>query len=58
MEAKITITGTANGAFSASLSALSYVRSVLNNSAFGSEAKNAMAALYEYYAVVMVYRAN
>ena len=52
----ISITGTAGKDFTVQVSALSYVRSVLNNSGSTTAAKNCMAALYSYYAATMAYR--
>ena len=52
----VTVSGSAGGAFSVSLAPLSYVRSVLNSTSFNENAKNNVAALYEYYAKVMAYR--
>ena len=52
----ITVTGTAGNAFSVKVSALSYVRSVLNSSASGRAAKDCLSALYSYYAAVRAYR--
>ena len=51
----ITITGTAGSDFTITVSALAYARAVLNSEAFGADAKNAMAALYRYYAAVEAY---
>ena len=51
----ITITGTAGSDFTITVSALAYARAVLNSAAFGADAKNAMAALYRYYAAVKAY---
>ena len=53
----ITVTGDADGAFSISVSALSYVRSVLNNDSFSENAKNAVSALYNYYIAAAAYKA-
>lgn len=51
----ITVSGTANGSFTIQVSALSYVRSVLNSNDYGEDAKNTVAALYKYYAAVKAY---
>ena len=51
----ITITGTAGSDFTITLSALSYARAVLNSEAFNADAKNTMAAFYQYYAAVKAY---
>ena len=53
----VTITGTAGGSFTVTVSALSYIRSVLKNST-DKKAKDNMAAMYEYYAAVMAYRSS
>ena len=52
----ITITGEAGGKFTVQVCALSYVRSVLNNSSSTKAAKDGMASLYAYYAATMAYR--
>ena len=52
----MTITGTAGKKFTVQVSALSYVRSVLNNAGSTEAAKNCMAALYRYYEATMAYR--
>ena len=52
----IEITGKAGKDFTVQVSALSYVRSVLNNSGSTTAAKNCMAALYKYYEATMAYR--
>ncbi len=52
----ITITGTAGKTFTVRVSALSYVRSVLNNFYATTAAKNCLASLYMYYADTMAYR--
>lgn len=46
---------TTNGTADCSVSALSYVRSVLNSDSFNDTAKNAVASLYYYYAATMEY---
>lgn len=51
----IKITGTAGSDFTITVSALAYARAVLNSEAFNADAKNAMAALYRYYAAVEAY---
>ena len=51
-----TITGTAGRTFRVQVSALSYVRSVLNNAGSTRAAKDGMASLYAYYAATMAYR--
>ena len=52
----VTITGTAGGeAFTVSASALSYAYTVLSSSSTGADAKNAMAALYEYHKAADAY---
>ena len=51
----ITITGSAEGAFTVKVSALAYVRSVLKNSS-DKAARDCMAALYRYYEAVIAYR--
>jgi hypothetical protein len=52
----IAITGTAGKTFTVRVSALSYVRSVLNNFYATTAAKNCLASLYMYYADTMAYR--
>ena len=52
----ISISGEAGKMFTVEVSALSYVRSVLNNSTSTEMAKNALSALYAYYAATMAYR--
>ena len=52
----ISITGEAGKMFTVDVSALSYVRSVLNNSGQSEAAKKALSALYAYYAATMAYR--
>ena len=54
----VAITGTAEGEFTVSVSALSYVCSVLNSETMSTEAKNAVASLYYYYTNVVAYRAD
>ena len=51
------ITGTAGKTFTVQVSALSYVRSVLNNAGSEPAAKDGLSALYKYYEAVMAYRA-
>ena len=53
----ITVRGTAGGSFTVTVSALSYVRSILSNDTTAAE-KNGIAAFYEYYRAVMAYRAK
>ena len=53
----ITVRGTAGGSFTVTVSALSYVRSILSNDTPAAE-KNGIAAFYEYYRAVMAYRAK
>ena len=52
----ITITGTAGGDFTITVSALAYVRAMLGLEAYSGDAWNAMAALYQYHAAAMKYR--
>ena len=52
----MTITGTAGKQFEIQVSALSYVRSVLNSDSQSVYAKNCVAALYKYYEKVLAYR--
>ena len=52
----ITVTGSAGGAFTVKVSALSYTRSVLNSTSSNKAAKDGLSALYEYYAAVLAYR--
>ncbi|MCR5173900.1 MAG: InlB B-repeat-containing protein [Oscillospiraceae bacterium] len=52
----ITIRGNAGGSFTVAVSALSYVRSVLNNANAAAAEKNGLAAFYEYYRAVQNYR--
>ena len=52
----ITVSGTAGGNFTINVSALSYVRSVLNSDKYKGDAQNAVMALYKYYEAVMGYR--
>ena len=52
----ITVTGTAGTAFSVKVSALSYTRSVLNNTSSNTAAKDGLSALYQYYTAVLAYR--
>ena len=52
----ITVEGDAEGAFAVRVSALSYVRSVLNSTKMNKAAKDSMSALYNYYAAVLAYR--
>ena len=51
----ITITGTAGSDFTITVPALAYARAVLNSDEFDADAKNTMAALYQYYAAVKQY---
>ena len=51
----ITITGTAGSDFTITVSVLAYDRAVLNSEAFNANAKNTMAALYQYYTAVKEY---
>ncbi|MBR6206552.1 MAG: leucine-rich repeat domain-containing protein [Oscillospiraceae bacterium] len=51
----ITVTGSAGGAFSVMVSALSYTRSVLANNLTVPE-KDGLSALYHYYKAVLAYR--
>ena len=51
----ITINGTAGSDFTITVSALAYARAVLNSEAFNANAKNTMAALYQYYTAVKEY---
>ena len=51
----MTITGTAGKMFTIQVSALSYVRSVLDNSTTQT-AENCLSAMYAYYAAIMSYR--
>ena len=51
----IMVEGYAEGNFTITVSALSYVRSVLNNDTYGEDAKNTVSALYQYYAAVQGY---
>ena len=51
----LVITGNADGAFSVTVSGLSYVRAVLKNDSFDETAKNAVCALYNYYAAALAY---
>ena len=51
-----TVSGTAGGEFTLSVSALSYVRSVLNSDKYKDDAKNKVTALYKYYESVKAYR--
>lgn len=51
----ITITGTAGSDFTITVSVLAYARAVLNSEAFNANAKNTMAALYQYYTAVKEY---
>ena len=51
----ITVTGEAGGNFTITVSALSYVRSVLKNDSYGEKAKNTVFALYKYYEAVKNY---
>ena len=50
------INGTAGKTFTVQVSALSYVRSVLNNAGSTAAAKDGLSALYKYYEAVMAYR--
>ena len=52
----ITVSGTAGSAFTVRVSALSYVRSVLNSAGSNKAAKDGLSALYAYYAAVSAYR--
>ena len=52
----ITVRGNAGGTFTVQVSALSYVRSVLNNGGSTMTEKNGLAALYSYYKAVLAYR--
>ena len=51
-----TVTGEAGGTFTVQVSALSYVRSVLNAAASSDAARDGMSSLYGYYAATLVYR--
>ena len=53
----ITVSGKAGGTFTVRVSALSYVRSVLNSAASNGAAKDGLSALYQYCAAVLAYRA-
>ena len=52
---RVSIGGDAEGAFSVTVSGLSYVRAVLKNDSFNATAKNAVCALYNYYAAALAY---
>lgn len=54
----ITISGDADGAFSVTVSALSYVYSILNGTDYSNDtnAQNAVCALYYYYQKAMAYK--
>ena len=52
----ITVTGNAGGEFTITVSALSYVRSILNGDKYSDEAKKTVAALYQYYKAVENYK--
>ena len=52
----ITISGVAGKPFTVQVSALSYVRSVLNNAGSSEAAKNCLASMYAYYTAIMAYR--
>ena len=52
----ITVRGNAGGAFTVQVSALSYVRSVLNNASATTTEKNGLASMYSYYNAVLAYR--
>ena len=59
----LNITGTASDGENSSdisikVSPLSYAYTVLNNEAFDTDAKNAMAAFYGYYDAVIMYNAT
>ena len=54
----VTITGTAGGEFTVTVSALSYVYSVLNSETMSAEAKNAVASMYYYYTNTVAYKAE
>ena len=56
-QGQINITRFADGEFSVSVSGLSYVRAVLKNDSFNATAKNAVCALYNYYAAAVAYLA-
>ena len=51
----ITVSGEAEGNFTITVSALSYVRSVLNSQKYDETAKNAVSALYKYFEAVEAY---
>ena len=52
----VTGTGSTNGAeYTVTLSGLSYIRAILNKPSSSKAAKNAMAALYEYYLAAVAY---
>ena len=52
----LTITGNADGDFTVTVSALSYVYTVLNSDTMSAEAKNAVASLYYFYSNTVAYR--
>ena len=51
----ITVSGEAEGDFTITVSALSYVRSVLNSDKYKENAKDAVSALYKYYEAVRAF---
>ena len=51
----ISISGNARGNFTINVSALAYVRNVLNSDSFGDDAKDAMAAFYKYCEAAIAY---
>lgn len=52
------INGNAGGRFGGTACALSYANAVLSSTSASTLQKNAMAALYNYYAAVLAYRSN
>ena len=52
---EITVAGVAAGEFSVTLSPLCYIKSVMNSNNYGFEARNAMAAAYNYYKAAAAY---
>ena len=58
LDKEVTVTGNAGGEFSITLSPLCYIKTVLNSDDYGADAKNAMAAAYNYYAASQAYIAG
>ena len=53
LDTGFTVTGTCNGAFSVSVSPLTYIKAILNGSS--DSAKNAVSAFYKYYEAAKAY---